>query len=100
MKELSVLYNNDCITAQILIALSIGILISPLSGSLIYIIAISLLHDLYLSHTSVNYSSLERIAVIFSYLLGWLFGKIITRTSVILASQHTDGEYFGERFMF
>ena len=98
--EIISLYNNNCITAQILIGFSIGVLISPLSGSLIYVLLISFLHDLYLSHTSKNYSMLIRIAVILSYLFGWLFGKIITTTDVILASKHTDKKYFGTRFTF
>ena len=87
-------------TAQIVIGFSIGVLLSPLSGSLIYILLISFLHDLYISHTSENYSILTRAAVIFSYLIGWLFGKIITMTDVVLMSKHRDEKCFGTRFTF
>lgn len=98
--QLFSVYRNNCETAQILIGVSVGVLLSPLSGSLIYILLISFLHDLYLSHTCENYSMLTRIAVILSYLFGWLFGKIITTTDVVLASKHTDEKYFGTRFIF
>lgn len=87
------MYNSDSQLAQILISFSLGIILSPISGSLLLVIAFMLPWDLYLCKTKKDYNYLHRFTVILAYVAGWLLGKSVHWIQIIVTSKKMDKKH-------
>ena len=81
--------------AQLLIAFSIGVILSPFSGALIFILGFALIVDIYVFHSdNDNYDILLRIGIILAYIFGWIIGKSVTGIDIPFMSSHMDNKHF------
>lgn len=95
-------FNNDNSTRmyQILFSLCYGILISPWSGGLVFLIFWTLIYELLIYiFTKGNpryYNVFTRTGVIYSYFLGYIIGRTLLGDDILWEGKYFDDKYINK----